>query len=67
MRTYVRKAVQLGELVVAAFDFTAQYSTDPREVSRLATSAVMHMLQRRGKALPPPSTAATHLVASTIS
>lgn len=29
--------VQLGELVVAAFDNAVQYSTDPREVSRLAT------------------------------
>jgi hypothetical protein len=29
--------------VVAAFDGAALYSTDPREVSRLATQAVAHL------------------------
>jgi hypothetical protein len=46
MRTHLRKTAQLGELVVAAFDEAARYSTDPREVSRLATQAVAHMLRR---------------------
>ncbi len=46
MRTNVHKTAQLGELVAVAFDKAAQYSTDPREVSRLATGAVMCMLRR---------------------
>lgn len=29
---------------MAAFDGAARYSTDPREVSRLATQAVAHLL-----------------------
>jgi hypothetical protein len=44
MRTHAHKTAQLGELVVAAFDEAARYSADPREVSRLATQAVVHML-----------------------
>jgi hypothetical protein len=54
MRTN-HKTAQLGELVVAAFDEAAQYSTDSPEVSRLATRAVMHMLRRARKASPPQS------------
>jgi hypothetical protein len=46
MRTNVRKTVQLGELVVAAFDKAAQFTTDAQEISRLATRAVMRMLRR---------------------
>jgi hypothetical protein len=46
MRTQVHKTVQFGELVVAVFDEAAQYSTDPEEVSRLATTAVKDMLER---------------------
>ena len=44
MRTTLHKTVQLGELVVAAFDEAAQYSTNPRDVSHLATGAVRHVL-----------------------
>jgi len=47
MRTHLRKTAQLGELVVAAFDEAARFSTDPREVARLATQAVAHMLSIR--------------------
>jgi hypothetical protein len=43
--------VQLGDLVVAAFDTAAEYSPDPREVTRLATGAVVHML-RRARTIP---------------
>jgi hypothetical protein len=46
MRTHVHHSAQLGELVVAAFDEAAHYSTDPRQVSRLATQAVGDMLRR---------------------
>jgi len=44
MNTPFRKTAQLGDVVVAAFDSAALYSTDPREVSRLATQAVAHLL-----------------------
>ena len=50
MRTDVHKTVQLGELVVAAFDKAAQVSTDPQEVSRLATRMLTRILQRARKA-----------------
>jgi hypothetical protein len=53
MRTDVDKTAQLGQLVVAVFDEAAQYSSDPREVSRLATEAVMHILRRPRKTSPP--------------
>jgi hypothetical protein len=52
MSTNVQQTAQLGELVVAAFDEAADYSSDPREVSRLATRAVMHLLRRARKTLP---------------
>ena len=45
MKTRAQRTVQLGELVVAAFDSAASYGADPREVSRLATCAVMAMLR----------------------
>jgi hypothetical protein len=44
--THIHHTHQLGELVLAAFDEAALYSTDEREVSRLATRAVMRMLGR---------------------
>ncbi len=50
MRTNVHQSTQLGDLVVAAFDKAARCSTDPREVSRLATQAVMHMQRRARRA-----------------
>jgi hypothetical protein len=46
MKTRVRRYTLLGELVVAAFDAAAQVSADPQVVSRLATSAVEHVLRR---------------------
>ena len=44
METQVPKTVALGELILAVFEKAAEYSTDPREISRLATQAVSHML-----------------------
>lgn len=44
MRTEIPKTVPLGELILTVFDNAAQYSSDPREVSRLATQAISHML-----------------------
>jgi hypothetical protein len=59
MKTQVYRTAQFGELVVAAFDGAADYSTDPLEVSRLATQAVTHILRRTRRALtsrlPPPT------------
>ena len=52
MRTNAHETAQLGQLVVAAFDEAAQYSSDPLEVSRLATRAVMHLLRRAWKRSP---------------
>jgi hypothetical protein len=49
MRTQIRKTTQLGELVAAVFDEAAHHSTDPREVSRLAARAVMHMIRHARK------------------
>ncbi len=46
MRTNTLKTAQIGELVAAAFDLAAGYTTDSNEVSRLATSAVNRMLRR---------------------
>ena len=46
MRKTARRTAQLGELVVAAFDGAARLSSDPREVSRMATLVVRHMLRR---------------------
>jgi hypothetical protein len=40
MKPKVHRTAQLGDLVAAAFDQAAQYGPDPREVPRLATSAV---------------------------
>jgi hypothetical protein len=42
----LRQEAPLGELVVAAFDQAAHYSSDQREVARLATKAIWHLLER---------------------
>jgi hypothetical protein len=44
MGAFVRKTAQLGEVIVTAYDKAAQYSSDPKVVSRLATHAVALML-----------------------
>jgi len=49
MRTQVQRSVPLGELILAAFDNAALYSTDPREISRLATQAVSDLLRHAPK------------------
>ena len=43
--TETRTTAQIGELIAAVFDAAAGYSADPREVSRMATLTVMHILQ----------------------
>ena len=49
MITKTHKTALLGDLVVAAFDGAARYSTHPEEISRLAAAAVMHALLRRSR------------------
>jgi len=48
MTRSLHRTAQLGDIVAAAFDRASDYSADPAQVSRLATQAVMHMLQRPG-------------------
>lgn len=48
MRTNVRKTVLLGELVMAAFDIAARYTSDPCVIPLLATRTVMRVLRRAG-------------------
>jgi hypothetical protein len=44
MKSKSPKTVALGELILAVFDKAAEYSADPREISRLATQTISHML-----------------------
>ena len=46
MKTRIQKTAPLGALIAAAFDSASAYSSDPKEVSRLATSAVLQLLRR---------------------
>ena len=54
MRPLVRKTAQLGEVVAAGFDKAAHYSADPKEVSRLATRAVLLILRAQRRTLAAP-------------
>jgi hypothetical protein len=58
MRTQTSKTVPLGELILTVFDKAAKYSADPREVSRLATQTISHMLWHapRSKTSRPTAT-----------
>ena len=53
MTTPRPETAQVGELVEAVFDQAARYATDPEEVSRLATRAVINMLLRGRRAGGP--------------
>ena len=46
MSTQIHRTAELGEVVAAAFDEAARWTTAPREVSRLATQVVAHVLRR---------------------
>jgi hypothetical protein len=54
MKATLRKTAELGEVVVAAFDTAAHYSTNPREVARLATRSIAQILRPRRRQLTPP-------------
>ena len=59
MRTTQEKTTSLGELVTTVYDDAARYSQDPREVSRLATQTIAHMLRHaRGPRRPSSPTVA---------
>ncbi len=47
MKTNLRRTAELGEVVAAAFDNAADYSANPRRVSRLVTRAVAVMLRNQ--------------------
>ena len=55
MKTPTHETIRFGDLVVTAYDEAAFYSSDPKEVSRLAIQALTHMLRstRRILAAPP--------------
>lgn len=57
MKENVHRTAQLGDVIVAAFDEAARYSTDPRLVSQLATSAVLQMLRHAPGTSTPRFTA----------
>jgi hypothetical protein len=50
------RTAPLGELVTTAFDQAATYSRDPKEITRLATQAITHLLAALQH--PAPATAA---------
>ena len=54
MRANLRKTAELGEVVAAAFDQAAAYSTDAREVAQLATQAIALMLRPQRRRLTSP-------------
>jgi hypothetical protein len=61
MRTRIPQTIPLGELILTVFDEAAQYSADPRDISRLATQTISHMLGRAPRLKP------TRLFHSTVS
>ena len=46
MRTKAHRTIQLGDLVAAAFDEAALFSSDPKEITNMAAQAVMRVLWR---------------------
>lgn len=54
MANHTRETVQVGDLVAAAFDGAATHSSDPQEVSWLATRTVRLLLRGASRAAPPP-------------
>ena len=50
----IHETMQVGDLIVAAYDEAARQTSDPREASRVATRVVTEFLRRAPRALPPP-------------
>lgn len=51
MRAPNRDSTQLGELIAAVYDIAAQYSIDPKVISRLATRVVHQMVMKAGRTM----------------
>ena len=52
MKDKTKQTVTIGDLILTVFDKAAQFSLDPKEVSRLATQTVAHMLLRGRNVVP---------------
>jgi hypothetical protein len=46
MNTLAHKTALFGDLIAATFDEAARYTSDTREMSRLAEEAVKHLVHR---------------------
>ena len=57
VRGRMNKTASVGELIAAVFEEAAGYSADPREVSRLATHAVRHLMRHAQKIAAAPASA----------
>lgn len=55
MKSNIHKTISLGDMIAAAFDEAARQSTDPKEVSRLATQAIRRRLRRQRRLPVTPS------------
>ena len=64
MKTGTQKTIRLGDLVVALFDEAARHSSDPDEVSRVATRAVLYVLRCARRTLTPLSPRAASIESS---
>lgn len=49
MGTDTLGSISLGDLVAAIFDTAEEYSNDSKEVSRMATETVFHMVSTRSQ------------------
>jgi hypothetical protein len=54
MHIRIHETIQVGDLIVAAYDEAARQTSDAREASRVATRVVTQFLLRAPRALPPP-------------
>jgi len=52
MTALIHRTVQLGDLIVAAFDQAACVAINPPEVTRLATETVLRLMQPQRRCLP---------------
>ena len=53
-KTLPHKTAKLGDVIAAAFDEASRYSKDPKEVSRMATVAVRHLMHDAQRLVIPP-------------
>ncbi|MBI5545637.1 MAG: hypothetical protein HY901_17255 [Deltaproteobacteria bacterium] len=53
MKRSTRKTTRLGDLIAAVFDEAGRFSTNPREVSRLATRVVRHLMRQAQRVAAP--------------